>query len=492
MFEAAELGHKVSKAEFKKRELELRVGLLNAQYDLRKTSSAVVIVIAGSDRPGSNDLLRDLHGVMDGRYMQTNALGVPTDEELERPHFWRYWRRLPRRGEIGVFLGGWPLDLIRDRINDEIDDGELEQRIGHIQRFEQGLCADSAVLLKFWLHLPKQQLKKRLKQAKKNPDRAWQLDETDWRIYDLYDDVMAIAERVLRETSTGDAPWHVIESTDTRYRNLRVGETILGALTKRLSSPSVAARPPGRAQASRRGRRARTVLSTVDLSSSLARPAYRKQLQRYQGKLSRLMRKARAKGVSSILVFEGWDAAGKGGVIRRVIGAINPETCHVIPISAPTEDEKAHHYLWRFWRHLPRAGRVAIFDRSWYGRVLVERVEGFASEAEWRRAYGEINDFEDQLTEHGTLVLKFWLHLHPDEQLRRFRARQETPYKKYKLTDEDYRNREKWPDYEAAVHEMVARTSTADAPWHLVASNDKRWARVDVLKAFCGGLKRVL
>jgi polyphosphate kinase 2 (PPK2 family) len=191
-------------------------------------------------------------------------------------------------------------------------------------------------------------------------------------------------------------------------------------------------------------------------------------------------------------VFEGWDAAGKGGVIRRLTAAMDPENYTLFPISAPTEEEKAHPYLWRFWRRLPRAGKVAIFDRSWYGRVLVERVEDFARQSEWQRAYYEINDFEEQLYEHGILLLKFWLHIDPDEQLQRFQERETTPYKKYKMTEDDYRNRDQWPAYEQAVHEMVAQTSTACAPWHLVASQNKRWARIEVLKTICRALKRRL
>jgi polyphosphate kinase 2 (PPK2 family) len=235
-----------------------------------------------------------------------------------------------------------------------------------------------------------------------------------------------------------------------------------------------------------------TVLSTVDLTQTLEYGAYRQQLDTYQARLYRLTSKARKRGLANVWVFEGWDAAGKGGVIRRLTAAMDPENYRVFPIAAPTEEESAHPYLWRFWRRLPRAGIVTIFDRSWYGRVLVERVEGFARPAEWQRAYYEINDFEEQLYEHGILLLKFWLHIDPDEQLQRFQERETTPYKKYKMTEDDYRNRDQWPAYEQAVHEMVAQTSTACAPWHLVASQNKRWARIEVLKTICRALKRRL
>ena len=493
MFEAAEVGHKIRKAEYETFVPQLRVDLVNAQYDLRQADFPVIIVIAGNDRAGCNDILRKLHEVMDARFMQTNALGLPTEEELERPRFWRYWRRLPPRGRIGIFLGAWVGALIRERFDSTLDPVQVRQQIDHIRRFEEHLVNDGALLLKFWLHLPKQELKKRLKQARKHPERGWQVDTEDWEIYSRYDKVLPIAEQVVRETSTGEAPWHVVESTDPHYRNLHITRTVLESLTRRLTQPQAVVSAPGQGPGVNTvAENAPTILDTVDLSKKLPRAEYRAQLRTYQAQLNRLTRQAREVGLTSVLVFEGWDAAGKGGVIRRLITAMDPVNFQIVPIAAPTEEEKAHHYLWRFWRHLPPAGRVLIFDRSWYGRILVERIEGFASEPEWRRAYSEINAFEEQLSEHGVLLMKFWLHIDADEQMRRFQARLETPYKKFKMTEEDYRNREKWRDYELALHEMVQRTSTEYAPWHLVAANNKPWARVEVLKMHCRQLKRRL
>jgi polyphosphate kinase 2 (PPK2 family) len=270
-----------------------------------------------------------------------------------------------------------------------------------------------------------------------------------------------------------------------------VGKIIQARLAERLGMSHSASETRAKAPVVSVNDKLHTILDTVALTPSLRRDTYRTRLQRYQARLSRLTKKAREQGVSSVLVFEGWDAAGKGGVIRRITAAIDPEAYRVIPVAAPTQEEQAHHYLWRFWHHLPRRGRVVIFDRSWYGRVLVERIEGFATESEWQRAYSEINDFEAQLSEHGILLLKFWLHIDPDEQLRRFQTRQALPYKQYKITDDDYRNRDKWHDYELATHDMVAHTSTEYAPWHLVPSKDKRWARIDVLKTYCRNLKRL-
>jgi polyphosphate kinase 2 (PPK2 family) len=201
-----------------------------------------------------------------------------------------------------------------------------------------------------------------------------------------------------------------------------------------------------------------------------------------------LQRRAGKRGVSTILVFEGWDAAGKGGAIRRVTGSLDARDYQVIPIAAPNDEERAHHYLWRFWRHLSRAGRLTIFDRSWYGRVLVERVEGFATEAEYMRGYGEIDHFEEQLVTDGILLLKFWIHISKAEQLKRFRDRSRTSYKQWKITDEDWRNRKRWDDYTVAVNDMVARTSTKIAPWTLVEGNDKNFARIKVLRTLADRL----
>lgn len=490
MFAAAELGQKIDRETLEKELPGLRVGLVNAQYDVCRADFAVVIAIEGDDRIGCNAILRGMHEWMDGRLLGTHALDRPTDEERERPEFWRYWRRLPRRGQMGVFLDAWTLAAVSDRLEGRIAEGGLARRIEHIRRFEQALVDDGTLLLKFWLHLPRREHKRRLKRADKKPDRAWRVREQDRAIAARYDEVLPVAERVLRETSTGDAPWHVIESSDARYRTLAVAKTVLATLTRRLAGPvgGGAADPEPHPEVPRE----RSVLDTVDLSRSYSREEYAPRLERHQSRLNRLSHRAADQGLASVLVVEGWDAAGKGGIIRRITSAMDPRLYRVISVAAPTEEEAAHHYLWRFWRNLPRAGRMTIFDRSWYGRVLVERVEGLADERAWRRSYAEIRDFERQLCDHGIVLCKCWVHIDPDEQLRRFEARAQTAYKKHKLSPEDYRNRARWSAYEAAVDEMVARTHTGYAPWRLVPGNDKRFARVTVMRALCHGLERTL
>ncbi len=491
LFESAEVGHEISKKRFQEELPPLRVDLLNAQFDLKDAEFSVVLLLVGDDRLGCDEVLDRLHEWMDARFLDTHVFLGPTTEEAERPRAWRYFQALPPKGRIGVFLGAWPACAIDDRLRDAIDDAGLAERIAKIQRFERSLVDDGALLLKFWLHLPKKKLEKRIKKAKKDPELAARLEPEDLRISDLYDQAIPISDTFLRGTSTAEAPWEVIESTDRRYRDLTVARKVLTALNARLaappSSPVVRPADPAPPRPEERG-----VLATIDLTAHLEQDEYEQRLAELQTRLVRLSRRARREGRSSVLVFEGWDAAGKGGTIRRITGPLSARDYRVTRIAAPTEEERAHHYLWRFWRALPRAGRMAIYDRSWYGRVLVERVEGFAREDEWRRGYEEIQDFESEFVEHAIPVMKFWLHIDPEEQLRRFRAREQTPYKKYKITQDDYRNREKWPAYAAAVEEMVARTSTETAPWHLISFNDKRWGRVQVLEQVCRGLEAAL
>jgi polyphosphate:AMP phosphotransferase len=490
MFEAAELGVKLDKDEYLKRVPGLRWELLQRQFELRTADFPVVVLLSGDDRPSCSDVLNLLHEWMDPRFVEGNAFGVPTDEENERPFFWRYWRRLPARGRIGIFVRAWTMQPIVMRMIGSFDEGEFEHWLAHVRGFERTLAADGALLLKFWFHLPPKEFRRRVKRGKKNSEKLWRSGKHDTRLYENYDLARELMEKSIRLTSTGEAPWHVVESTDERHRNMSVAEEILKTLTRRLEEEGEKTdRPVAPAEASST-EDVVTVLDKVDLTVSLPKSDYSEALDRWQSKLFRETSKALDRGVSTVLVFEGWDASGKGGIIRRLTHAMDASLYRVVPIAAPTEEELAHHYQWRFWRHLPRAGNVTIFDRSWYGRVLVERVEGLASEDEWRRAFSEINVFEEQLVEHGIVLLKFWLHVDADEQLRRFQLRERTPFKKFKITAEDYRNRERRNDYEVAANEMIARTSTEYARWNLIAANHKRRARIEVLETVCNALSQ--
>jgi polyphosphate:AMP phosphotransferase len=490
MFETAELGRKASKQDFEERVPELRARLLRAQFALRQADFPAILLIAGVDGAGKGDTVRRLHEWLDPRGLETNVFGAPTDEERERPPYWRFWRTLPPKGKLGIYFGSWYTDPILRRTYRKCGRSRFERDLSRIAFFERMLVDDGALLVKFWFHLSKKAQRKRLESFESDPKTRWRVTPLDWKHHRLYDRFTSVCETALRQSDSGQAPWFVVEAADDRYRDLTVAQTLLDALERRLERPTApppaplvapAPSPPAEAGSS-------SVLATVDLVRTVSSDVYQKRLKRAQGRLGRLARRAFEKGVSTIAVFEGWDASGKGGNIRRITAGMDARLYRVVPIAAPTDEERAHHYLWRFWRHFPRAGHVVIFDRSWYGRVLVERVEGFAKQHEWQRAYLEINELEEQLSEHGTVVLKFWIHISPEEQLRRFEDREATAYKQHKITEEDWRNREKWKAYEAAVNEMVARTSTHHAPWTLVAGNDKKSARLQTLETLCARL----
>jgi polyphosphate:AMP phosphotransferase len=369
----------------------------------------------------------------------------------------------------------------------------MEHAMARIAAQEQMLSEEGMLILKFWFHLSRRAQKRRFKELEDASHSRRVILSVDYKPSLHYGRFAAAAEAMIRGTDTGCAPWQLVEAADDRHRDLTTAQVLLAAMQERIAA---AAKPQKAAAAKPALKEVRpsqaTVLEQVDLSQSVQGKAYTRELEKLQGRLNRLAWKAHAQHKSCVLVFEGWDAAGKGSAIRRVTEAIDARLFRVVPIAAPTEEERAHHYLWRFWRHLPRAGMVTIFDRSWYGRVLVERVEGFASREAWSRAYHEINEFEKQLAEHGTVVLKFWIHISKDEQMARFKKRQEIEHKNYKITEEDWRNRKQWGAYEAAVHDMVTHTSTREAPWKLVAGNDKKFARLEILRTFCRALKRAL
>ena len=498
MFETAELGLTVSKSEFRERAPILREQLLEAQGALRDARFPVIVLFAGVDGAGKSETANLLNEWMDPRGMVTRAFDVPTQEAAERPEFWRYWLDLPARGRIGIFLSAWYHEPLLDRVYERNDDETFDDRLDEIVSFERMLAADGALILKFWMHLGQKAQRKRLRSLERDPLQKWRVTKQDWDHWKLYDDFVGAAERLILRTSTGEAPWTIVEGADARFRSLKVGTILQERIEKRLAEEAARARVRSstkktKSKAGQTGKTASdgptTVLSRMDLTLQLGKRSYRKSLQELQGRLNLLHREAWDRKLSAILVFEGWDAAGKGGAIRRITPALDARNYQVISIAAPTDEEREHHYLWRFWRHLPRAGRVTIFDRSWYGRVLVERIEGFATEKEWRRAYAEINDFERLLINHGVLLMKFWVHITKDEQQARFEARQQTPYKRWKMSEEDWRNREKWTAYEIAVNTMIGRTSTRIAPWMLVEGNDKRYARIKVLRAVCENLE---
>jgi polyphosphate:AMP phosphotransferase len=486
MFESAELGHAVEKSKYKRELPKLRKALLDAQYKVLEAGRfPVIVLVGGVDGAGKGETVNVLHSWMDPRHIRTHAMGAPSDEEAQRPPMWRYWRALPPKGKIGIFFGSWYTAPIVDRVLGKTKNAELEAQVAEIVRFERMLVDEGALIVKFWFHLSKKAQKKRLKSLEAHKWTRWRVTKQDWKNFGLYDDFRMTSERVLRETSTAEAPWIVVEGTDERYRSLTVGRELLEAIDERVRDHATNGKKraaPIEPASLVRAVDGRDVIQALDLTKKLHDDDYEKALEKWSGRLNLATRDKRFRQRAVVCVFEGSDAAGKGGSIRRVTAALDARQYSVVPIAAPTEEERAQPYLWRFWRNVPRHGHVTIFDRSWYGRVLVERVEEFAPPEDWMRAYSEINDFEEQLSRGGIVVMKFWLQITKEEQLKRFKERERIGFKRYKITDEDWRNRGKWQRYEEAACDMVDRTSTDVAPWTLVEAEDKNYARIKVLK----------
>lgn len=508
MFESAEVGHRIDREEYRRREPALRAALLQAQLDLGALKRfPVLIVVGGVDGAGKGETVNLLNEWMDPRHIDTHAFAAPSDEEGERARMWRFWRVLPPKGRIGILFGAWHSRPVLERVYRRTGGDRFEQQLQEIERFERMLADEGVLLLKFWFHLSKKDQKARLKALEKDPLTRWRVTKEDWNRFEKYDRFRKVSELLVRRTSTPAAPWMVVEGIDECYRALTVGETLLAAIRQRLdgqgtapadnaraaaavalAAPAAAPRPAPRLPAIDQ----RDVLSMLELDQPMTREVYEPALALLQGRLNRLSRDVKFRKRAAVVVFEGSDAAGKGGTIRRITAALDARQYRGIPVAAPSEEERAHPYLWRFWRDLPRRGRFALFDRSWYGRVLVERVEGYCSEADWRRAYGEINEFEGELDAHGVIIAKFWLQVSKEEQLRRFRDREQVAFKNFKITADDWRNRKRWAAYHQAVCDMVDRTSTDVAPWTLVEANNKLYARIKVLATLVERVEQAL
>lgn len=498
MFESAEIGHRVDKKTYKQEEPLLRQALLAAQHRLLAAGSrAVVILVNGVDGAGKGETVNLFNAWMDPRHIRTEAFGPATPADHAHPDMYRFWQVLPPKGHIGVLFGSWYTDPIEARVQGQADHAQFLRRLERIRGFERMLVAEGVVLVKLWFHLSEKAMKARLKALAADPKTAWRVTPQEWHHLKHHGSYAQASDEALRKTSLGEAPWLVVEGADPAYRSLAAGRHLLQALNA--AAPEAIGAPAGGRVAKggpvakvHPGYEGSGLLRAQDYTRRLTRKAYEDRLETLQGRLNGLSRDPRMAQRSLVLVFEGMDAAGKGSTIRRLTQALDARFYRVVPVAAPNENERAQPYLWRFWRYIPRHGRSVVFDRSWYGRVLVERVEGFCSPADWQRAYGEINAYEEELAEAGAVVVKFWLAITPDEQLKRFQDRQTTPHKLFKITDEDWRNRDKWPQYETAVEDMIDRTSTRVAPWHVVASDDKCWARIEVLERVCERLEAAL
>jgi polyphosphate:AMP phosphotransferase len=477
--------------------LELSI-LQRAAYE---SGLGALFVFEGLDGAGKGDAIARLVEDMDPRGFKVHTTRAATEDEALRPFLWRFWRRIPGRGAIAILDRSWYTVLIESRLSGELDTAGWDRAIEAVKDFERQLVDDGTLLVKFWLHISKKEQKRRVKAWSKDPYQEWRAREPVTTRHS-YKQVIGAAEEILARTYAAGAPWVLVEAEDDRHRRVKILTEASEALRRALLARNVPIPQPDADPPEERAFEPHpdpleeppvvprdSPLAGLELSQTLEPEAYSTKLHAAQSRLRELEFAAYAKRRAAVVVFEGSDAGGKGGAIKRLTEKLDPRGYEVVPIAAPRGQAAAHHYLWRFWREIPKAGHLTVFDRSWYGRVLVERVEGFASEPDWRRAYQEINEFERTLAEAGIVVIKFWLQVSPDEQLRRFRAREATPRKRFKITDEDWRNRAKLPQYLEAVSDMIRLTSTPYAPWTLVEANDKRFARVKVLETTARALE---
>lgn len=491
MLEKIDLSKTMEKKAYKVERKEKGARLGELQRLLKTAEIPVIILFEGLGAAGKGLQINRLIQNLDPRGFDVYAVNGTTREEALRPFLWKYWTLTPEKGRIAVFDRSWYRKVLIDRFEKNTQNSELPEIFEDIRSFEKQLTDDGCVIIKLFLYIGSEEQKKRFKKLQAAKETAWRVTPADWQRNREYDAYLSMNEEMLEKTDTGYARWTIIEAADMNYAALK----ILNCVIKNLEAALVREKQKTGAEAGCRegdGSGRNDVLSGVDLSVSLTRAAYKKQIGGLQKRLEFLHSELYQKRIPVVLGFEGWDAGGKGGAIRRLTSHLDPRGYQVNPTASPNDIEKRHHYLWRFWNRIPKAGHIAIFDRTWYGRVMVERIEGYCSEAEWKRAYQEMNEMEAHLVNYGALVLKFWMQIDRDEQERRFRKRMEDPRKQWKITDEDWRNREKWDEYEPVVNEMLVRTSTTCAPWVVVAGNDKYYARVKVLKTVVEALEKRL
>ncbi len=506
MLEKIDLTKKMEKAEYKAKMEVLKPQLGKLQRQCRELGIPIMIVMEGFDAAGKGVQIGKLIQSLDPRGFEVFPIKEETREEAMHPFLWRFWLKIPSKGRITVYDGSWYRKVCNDRFEKKTRESELEICYRSICSFEKQLTDDGILLIKFFLDIDQKEQKQRFETLLASKETAWRVTKTELEKNKYYDRYQSMAEEMLRRTDTREAPWTIVEATDRRYATVKIYTVILQMLTQRIE-----------AQTQEKARRAaeevirteketacqaeekvwsdteklgQSVLAKADLTRCCDRETYEEKCKAYQKKLAKLHGELYRKRIPVVIGFEGWDAAGKGGAIRRLTEKMDPRGYVVSPTAAPNDLEKGYHYLWRFWRKMPKDGHIAIFDRTWYGRVLVERVEEFCSQEEWKRAYKEINDLERDLADAGAVVLKFWMQIDQAEQKKRFLARQEDPEKQWKITEEDWRNREKWTQYEEAVNEMLIRTSTEYAPWIVVEGNDKYYARLKVLKTVIEALEK--
>ncbi|MFR8033079.1 MAG: phosphate--AMP phosphotransferase [Lachnospiraceae bacterium] len=482
MLEKVDLSKTMDKKELKtilKKESE-RLSVL--QRDCRAANIPVMIVFEGLGAAGKGTQINRLIQPLDPRGFVVYSIDEESKEERRHPYLWRFWNKIPENGKIAIFDRSWYRRVLTDRFDHHIPDKEIQETYQDIRSFEEQLSDGGYVIIKLFLHISQKEQKKRFEKLLEKKETAWRVSDGDLKRNKDYTKYLRYNEEMLQQTDTDFAPWTIVEATEKDYAAVKIISAVRSRLQYELEQKRASHTVKKSDIPTSSGQFKLGALSGVDLTKTLDRDTYKEKLDKLQKHLEFLHSELYRLQIPVVLGFEGWDAGGKGGAIKRLTSHLDPRGYAVHPTQAPNDIEKAHHYLWRFWINMPKDGHIAIFDRTWYGRVMVERIEGFCREDEWKRAYQEINQMERHIANSGAVILKFWMHIDKDEQERRFMERQNTPSKQWKITDEDWRNREKWDQYEEAVNEMLLRTSSTYAPWIIVEGNSKYYARVKVLE----------
>ena len=458
------------------------------QMQIKEHGLPVLVLFEGWGTAGKGSVLGKVIKNIDPRFFKVATMDEPTEEEGRKPFLYRYFVKIPAKGKFEFLDSGWMDEVVKDVLHDKIGEKEYKKKIESVKRFERQLTDNGYLVMKFFFQISRKEQKKRIEVLKENKDTRWRVSgDEDWQ-NKHYDKCMHVFDRYLNDTNSPADPWYIVDAKNRKWAELQVLETLVSGIETALKNSNLAVPLLQNVFPLEKIPK----LSEISLDKEISEEEYKKELKNLQSKLSELHNRLYRRKIPVVIAYEGWDAAGKGGNIKRITEALDPRGFEVHPIASPLPNEKARHYLWRFWNRLPKTGHIAIFDRTWYGRVMVERLEGFCSENEWQRAYNEINEFEKELSDWGAVIIKFWVQIDKDTQLARFEERQNTPEKQWKITDEDWRNREKWDLYETAVNEMLKKTNTTYAPWHVLESNDKKYARIKALKIVIDAIEAAL
>ena len=456
-----------------------REQLAGYQLKIKEAKLPVMVIFEGWGAAGKGSVIGKVIRNIDPRFFKVKNFAAPTADEKRYPFLYRYLLEIPEAGKFTFFDTYWLEEVANGVMSGEMSEEEYKQKIHSINTTERSLHDNGYLILKFFFQIGRKEQKKRLEALAADKNTRWRVNGEDRKENRNYGKCLEVYDRFLEDTNRSVAPWYIIDAEDKKWAELQVLRFLNQGIDTALKNQALAApilqNPFPLKQMPK--------LADISLKDkTMSEETYREELSRLQKELNHLHYELYRKKIPVIIAYEGWDAAGKGGNIKRVAGALDPRGYEVHPIASPEPHEKARHFLWRFWTRLPKTGHIAIFDRTWYGRVMVERLEGFCSENDWQRAYNEINEFEKELTDWGAVVIKFWVQIDNETQLERFTERQNTPEKQWKITDEDWRNRDKWDLYEGAVNEMIRKTSTTFAPWYILESDDEKYARIKALR----------